>query len=102
MPAAYVVKATEVEVWTFEEFVAYGDRIAESRGENGVPWSFEFKNRQITHDTDDRYLFSVSLEGRTAVARFDRGDMLVVAPDGAIFPCKPDVFEKTYEPKPTV
>lgn len=98
MPKTYVVRPTEVEVWTFEEFVAHGKQHAQS-SVDGVPWSFEFNGRPITHENDDLYLIPITREGTTLFAPFARGDRLVVAADGSLFPCAPELFDLTYAPK---
>lgn len=36
-----------------------------------------------------------TLEG---VMRADRGDMVIQGVKGEVYPCKPDIFEATYEP----
>lgn len=37
----------------------------------------------------------VTLEG---VMRCDKGDWVIKGVNGEFYPCKPDIFEKTYEP----
>lgn len=37
----------------------------------------------------------LTLEGEM---RADRGDWIIRGVNGEIYPCKPDIFEKTYEP----
>ena len=36
-----------------------------------------------------------TLEG---VMRADKGDWVIKGVNGELYPCKPDIFEKTYEP----
>lgn len=82
-----------IEAITFDELVDYG----KANGGNihhGMPWSFEYKGQHITHENDNCYLIP-TLEG---TKRFDRGDMLIITGvNGEIYPCKPDIFEQTYE-----
>lgn len=52
------------------------------------------KYHHITHENDDCYLIP-TLEG---TMRFNRGDMLITGVQGEIYPCKRDIFDKTYEP----
>ena len=89
----YRKKPVVIEAITFQELVEYGL----SHGANvydGMPWSFNYKGHPITHETDDRYIIP-TLEGSM---NFNRGDMLITGVAGEIYPCKPDIFEATYEP----
>ena len=89
----YRKKAVEIEAITFDELVEYG----KANGANivdGMPWSFDYQGQPITHENDDCYLIP-TLEG---TMRFNRGEMLITGVKGEIYPCKPDIFEATYEP----
>jgi hypothetical protein len=68
------------EAINFESFVEYGNANGGSNV-NGVPWSFQYKGRAVTHENNDVYL----IEGGI---RFRRGDLLVTAPDGTLFTAK--------------
>lgn len=81
-----------IEAITFDELVKHGIEWGAERL-NGMPWSFEYKGQPITHENDDCYLIP-TLEG---TMKFQRGDMLITGVNGEIYPCKPDIFEKTYE-----
>jgi len=81
-----------IEAITFDELVEYGKSHADNPV-NGMPWSFEYAGQPITHENDDCYLIP-TLEG---TMKFIRGDMLITGVNGEIYPCKPDIFEKTYE-----
>ena len=52
------------------------------------------KNGAITC-SDDGSLNIVTLEG---VMRADPGDWIIRGVKGELYPCKPDIFEATYEP----
>lgn len=91
----YRKKPVVIEAITFEELVAYG------KGQtthliNGMPWSFDYKGHPITHENDECYLIP-TLEG---TMKFNKGDMLITGVKGEIYPCKPDIFEQTYEAHP--
>ena len=91
--ARFRKKPVVIEAITFDELVEYGI----SHGGNivnGFPWSFVYNGHPITHETDDIYLIP-TLEG---TMNFNRGDMLITGVNGEIYPCKSDIFEKTYEP----
>ena len=88
----YRKKPVVIEAVTFDEFVEIG-RKSGANIVNGAPWSFEYKGHAITHETDDRYLIP-TLEG---IMNFNRGEMLITGVNGEIYPCKMDIFEKTYE-----
>ncbi len=87
-------KPVVIEAITFDELIAHG--IAEGAdcpGTEGMPWSFNYKGQPITHENDDCYLIP-TLEGSM---KFSRGDMLICGVNGEIYPCKGDIFAKTYE-----
>ncbi|GAA2871852.1 hypothetical protein GCM10010837_24230 [Aminobacter niigataensis] len=85
-------KPVVIEAITFDDLVAHGvSSGAPLTG--GMPWSFSYKGHPITHENDNCYLIP-TLEG---TMRFDRGDMLITGVNGEIYPCKPDIFAKTYE-----
>jgi hypothetical protein len=88
----YRKKPVEIEAITFEEFVEYGKNNG-GNVVNGMPWSFEYKGHPVTHENDERYLIP-TLEG---VHNFTPHDMLITGVSGEIYPCKKDIFEKTYE-----
>ena len=48
---------------------------------------------KFTHDMP--YVEINTLEG---VMRGDAGDWIIQGVNGELYPCKPDIFEKTYEP----
>lgn len=90
--AQYRKKPVVIEAITFDELVEYG-KANGGNIVNGMPWSFDYQGQPITHETDNCYLIP-TLEG---VMRFERGEMLITGVKGEIYPCKPDIFEATYE-----
>ena len=91
----YIKKPVVVEAITFEELVEYG-KAHNANIINGMPWSFEYNGHPITHENDECYLIP-TLEG---TMKFNKGDMLITGVKGEIYPCKPDIFEQTYEEAP--
>lgn len=91
--AKYRKKPVIVEAITFEELVEYG-RTNGANIVNGMPWSFKYAGKPVTHENDDCYLIP-TLEG---IMRMGRGDMLITGVKGEIYPCKSDIFKATYEP----
>ena len=89
----YRKKPIVIEAITFEEFVQYGK---ENGGNivNGMPWSFKYNGHSVTHENDELYLIP-TLEG---THNFTPQDMLITGVNGEIYPCKKEIFEKTYEP----
>lgn len=85
-------KPVVIDALTFDELVEYG-KTHEANIVNGMPWSFKINDRAITHENDDCYLIE-TLEG---TMKFTRGDMLIIGINGEAYPCKIDIFEKTYE-----
>lgn len=94
--AKFCTKTIFVEAITFDEFVAYG--IANGGNVvNGMPWSFSYKDRGVTHEDDNSYLIC-SPDALGGIMEFRRGDMLVTDRDGNMSTCSLDVFECIYEP----
>lgn len=85
-------KPVVIEAITFQEFIEYGKNNG-ANIVNGMPWSFKYNGHPITHETDERYLI-LTLEG---TMDFTPQDMLITGVNGEIYPCKIDIFEKTYE-----
>ena len=87
-------KPTVIEAITFDELVQHAkDQGVPLHGESQMPWSFEYGGHRVTHETDDCYLIP-TLEG---TMRFERGDMLITGVAGEIYPCKAEIFARTYE-----
>jgi hypothetical protein len=53
--------------------------------------------RELVVDALENYLTIQTLEGEM---RADVGDWIIKGVQGELYPCKPDIFEKTYEPAP--
>lgn len=49
----------------------------------------------VTYDPIGRCAFIQTLEGKM---RADIGDWIIRGVKGELYPCKPDIFEATYEP----
>jgi len=90
--AKYKKKPVIIEAITFEEFVEYGKNNG-ANIVNGMPWSFNYNGHPVTHENDKRYLIP-TLEG---THNFTPQDMLITDISEEIYPCKPDIFEKTYD-----
>ena len=88
----YRKKPVVIEAITFEEFIEYGKNHG-GNIVNGMPWSFEYNGHPVTHENDTCYLIP-TLEG---MYQFTPNDMLITGVNGEIYPCKKDIFEKTYE-----
>ncbi len=52
-----------------------------------------FGSRGINNSDDGLYI--TTLEG---VMKAKKGDWIIRGINGEIYPCKPDIFDKTYEP----
>lgn len=85
-------KAVVIEAITFDEFIEHGKNNG-GHIVNGMPWSFSYKGHPITHENDECYIIP-TLEGNM---RFTPEDMLITGVNGEIYPCKRDIFEKTYD-----
>lgn len=72
-------------------------------GDEWPDWWHEahIANNVTTHNNDGRlrggpdYALIHTLEG---VMRAEFGDWIILGVQGEIYSCKPDIFEKTYEP----
>ena len=90
--AKYRKKPVVIEAITFAELVEFG-KAHGGNIVNGMPWSFDYQGHPITHENDDCYLIP-TLEG---TMKLMRGDMLITGVNGEIYPCKIEIFYKTYE-----
>ena len=104
--AKYRKKPVVIEAITFYELVEEGHKFIEENPtegsygfhdngneKSGLPWSFKYKGHPITHENDECYLIP-TLEGNHNMTP---KDMLITGVNGEIYPCKIDIFEKTYE-----
>lgn len=91
--AQFRKKPVVIEAITFDELVAHG-LASGANVVNGMPWSFKYKGQPISHENDDCYLIP-TLEG---TMKMGRKDMLITGVAGEIYPCKPDIFDATYDP----
>lgn len=53
-----------------------------------------YATKQFTYDDKDKSLYINTLEG---VMKVSIGDYIIKGINGEYYPCKPDIFEKTYE-----
>jgi hypothetical protein len=92
--AKYRKKPVVIKAITFDEFVEYGRNTGVPLHGNGeMPWSFKYNGHPVTHENDECYLIP-TLEG---FMKFTPKDMLITGVNSEIYPCKKDIFEKTYE-----
>jgi hypothetical protein len=93
--ARYVSKPEHVEAITFEELVEIGRSSGTPlHGKNGMPWSFEYKGKPVTHESDACYLVPGE-SGETM--RFTPQHMLMNDEQGNLFTCGLDIFNQVYE-----
>ena len=90
--AKFRKKPVVIEAITFDELVEYG-RSHGANIVNGMPWHLDYCVNPVTFENDLCYLIP-TLEG---IMRFTPEDMLITGVNGEIYPCKSDIFEKTYE-----
>ena len=53
-----------------------------------------YATKKFTYDDEYKRLYINTLEG---VMRVSIGDYIIKGVNGEFYPCKPDIFEKTYE-----
>lgn len=58
-------------------------------------WMKDAHERGVLFGNGDSYVEIQTLEGRM---RGDRGDWIIRGVKGELYPCKPDIFNATYEP----
>ena len=75
-------KPVEIEAWRIGSMTAQPD------------WLHEAHNRGILFGNGDDYFEIVTLEGKM---RGNRGDWIIRGVKGELYPCKPDIFDMTYE-----
>lgn len=84
-----IKKPIEVECFKYD-----GDLI-NCDGDYYVPdWAEEAHDKGILFYKDQYELFIETLEGNMKVSV---GDYIIKGVNGELYPCKPDIFEKTYE-----
>ena len=93
-------KPVVIKAITFDELVKHGVKFIEDHPETGnfgpdekTPWSFNYDGHPITHENNECYLIP-TLEG---TMQMTTKDMLITGIDGEIYPCKIDIFNKTYD-----
>lgn len=88
----YIKKPVVIEAFQYD-----GD-MKKSNGDYYVPsWAAEaLENGVLYYGTSlPRELFIETLEGHLHVSV---GDYIIKGAHGELYPCKPDIFAKTYEP----
>ena len=89
----YRKRPVEIEAFKYDGDLMY------SNGNYYVPeWAVEAFENEILFYNDSGYipneLFIKTLEGNMHVSV---GDYIIKGVQGELYPCKPDVFEETYE-----
>lgn len=79
----YVKKPVVVEAWQF------------GSGEEMPNWIHAaFDTGVVRCSANSDYLLIKTLEG---VMQANKGDYIIQGVDGELYPCKPDIFKKTYD-----
>ncbi len=80
----YRKKPVEIQafIWTGSELTSDNTRWIRTATKDGIVW------------WEDEFLFIKTLEG---VMVASPGDFIIKGVKGEIYPCKPDIFELTYE-----
>lgn len=79
--------------YTFEEFIQYGIN-AGGNVVDGMPWSFTFHGRAVTHENNDRYVITTK---RGKALNFYRGEIVTVGEDDVIVITNADESTSTYD-----
>lgn len=91
--AKYKKKPVVIEAITFDELTSYGKEKLMEFGISSPPYSFEFKGCFITRQNEECCIIPT----REGVMKMTPNDMLITGVNGEIYPCKIDIFKKTYE-----
>ena len=86
----YRKKPVVVEVFQYD-----GDISIDTNSKTDIPqWIVQaFKDKILCYGTQE-HLFVQTLEGTMIVSK---NDYIIQGVNGELYPCKPDIFEKTYE-----
>jgi hypothetical protein len=84
-------RPVEIEAMTFTEVEAYSEDHWHGKADNVVT-SFDYKGH-LVYRAGDSFVIPTS-EGEMTM---QRDDMLITGVNGEIYPCKPDIFAKTYD-----
>lgn len=78
-----------------EAFQYDGNILIDTNGKTNIPqWIVQaFKDKILYYGTQG-HLFVQTLEGTMIVSK---NDYIIQGVNGELYPCKPDIFEKTYE-----
>lgn len=87
-------KAMDITSWMVEN--GYPWLMGNATEPNGL-WGMNEQGCGIWIRPSDGRLMIRTLEGDMAV---DLGDWVIRGVNGEFYPCKPDIFEKTYEERP--
>ena len=88
----YRKKPVEVEAYQYKHLLS-DDELW--RLDATPEWILEaVRNKTLYYDDAHENLFAKTLEGDMRVSD---GDYIIKGVNGEIYPCKPDIFEKTYE-----
>ena len=86
-----VIEAVQV---TWENWSELCEFIKLPWGPNGVHGTYHKDGAQCDNSTDKNALVIPTLEGNMLALK---GDYIIKGVNGEYYPCKPDIFEKTYE-----
>ncbi len=83
--AKFIKRPVVIEAWRWDGVATAGDRPDWLRGVN------------VIADHQEQVLRIATLEG---VMHASVGDWIIQGVKGEVYPCKPDIFEATYDPYP--
>lgn len=86
-------KLKEIEFVTFNEFLEYGKNQPNANIVDGMPWSFVYKNINITHENDECYIISTE----NGYYYFTPNQYLITDEDGDTYPLDKELFNSQYD-----
>lgn len=90
----FIRKPIVIDAISFEDFIQHG-RDSGAIINNGMPWSFTYLGRPVSHETDDHYLITLS---SGATVHFTKDMMLVNDGINALYVLSKKDFDSVFLP----
>jgi len=92
----YIIKESKpIEAFTFDEIIAYGKANPIANLIDGMPWCFNFKDRQIKYVNDKCYEIQIMKNSRRSIP-FTPDDIIMVDED-KLYIYSAKSFNNVYE-----
>ena len=88
----YRKKPVVIEAWAFNPYLVAG------LWKHEEPPNWIEDNEEVTFTIDIDGVPVAYIDTKEGTMRADPGDYIIQGVNGELYPCKPEIFEKTYEP----